>query len=322
MTYCHVDDAFNANQNNNDDLDKMARKVNDNKRKQNNDLYKSYRTNDGYHISARNESKSNQKINSSESESIPNARNDGSDRRHIDGFYTMQGDYLNNNPLIIANKGTKIKDLEIEKQIQDIHQNIYTGIVQSDGISLDTPSDADSDSFSSDEKHTISTDEIKDEVIAKSKYTKNYCGKNLVLNHQGTKIIEKRDRCYDFDLNSVDSLESLESGESLLEHARKCYDCKKRLMDLINLNKKKEKKTYNNRKNSVKKFDEKNKNNPFIPMKKMEHDNNELCDNELKIKKQKNMSEENYDYMELKNILIVCMIGFMIIILLDIIIRN
>ena len=77
------------------------------------------------------------------------------------------------------------------------------------------------------------TDEINKEVITKSKYTKRY---------EGHKKKEKRELCHDFDLNSVDSLESLESGESLLEHARKCPECKKKLMDLIKKYKKKREK--------------------------------------------------------------------------------
>lgn len=309
MAYCHVNDAFNADHLNND-LDVMARKVNDNKRLKNNDIYKSFRKNNAY-------------LNSNGCDTLVDSPDDPSDGlngmngsvgsvgRCVDGFYTRQGEYMNNNPLIMADKESRIKELKMEKNIKGIHDNTYRGVDHSEAISLDTPSDVDSDSFSSDEKNTISTDEIKNEVIAKSKYTKNYCGKNQMNVHLEKRHIGKRDKCYDFDLISVDSLESLESGESLLEHAHKCYDCKKKLMDLIKKNHKKEKKEKN------KHYREPNINLTKPPV----HLNNRSVDMDVKPRRQKNM-EVVYDYMELKNILIVCMIGFMIIVLMDIIIRT
>jgi len=314
MAYCHVDDAFNADHHNNN-LDTMARKVNDNKRKKNNDIYKNYRKDNTY-------SKSNGPDTMADSADNMYSLNEsnGSSGKDGDGFYTRQGEFLTNNPFIIADKGTRIAELEIEKNIKGIHTDTYRGSDHSEAISLDTPSDGDSDSFSSDEKNSISTDEIKKEVIAKSKYTKNYCGKNQTEKRR----TEKRDRCYDFDLISVDSLESLESGESLLEHAHKCYDCKKRLMDLIKKNQKKERKNKQYREPHMRApgiEDPHNKEPGIILTKKMGHPTNEMVDIDVKPRRQKN-TEESYDYMELKNILIVCMIGFMIIVLMDIIIRT
>jgi hypothetical protein len=89
-------------------------------------------------------------------------------------------------------------------------------------ISLDTPSECISDAISSVSSLTWESSDIDNEIKTKTIFNNNKKG--------------NRHKCTDFDLKSVDSIESVESGESLLRHIRFCLECKDKIMKLIKKN--------------------------------------------------------------------------------------
>lgn len=149
-------------------------------------------------------------------------------------------------------------------------------------ISLDTPSESVTDndsSFSSLSWETTNKD-IDNTIREKTKYN--------------PKKVSKRYKCTDFDLKSVDSLESIDSGESLLRHIRYCLECKDKIMTLIKKNK----------------LDE------------QRHDktNNNRCLSSIdNINKQKDVnSEKEHSYIpEIKEIVAIFLVGFLVIVILD-----
>lgn len=169
----------------------------------------------------------------------------------------------------------------------------------SEDISLDTPSLNDSDSsISSDNSNssmssmTWDTSEVEKHIKSRSKFN--------------SKKKSKRHRCVDFDLDSVDSLESLDSGESLLKHIRFCKECKDRIVELI-------------RKNNLKcsKIDS------VISQNINQKINQEINTGLLREKFNENSNSESskYDLPEIKEIITVILIGFLVIIILDLLMR-
>ena len=120
--------------------------------------------------------------------------------------------------------------------------------------------------------------------------------------------IRPKTRCIDHDLQSIDSLESLGSGISLLDHLKDCGRCKARVIELI-----RKSRADNNRidKNTDRLaenfkhdpiddgFDQIKENTQAAQPDKTEHDNVE------------------HHTLEIKEILTVCLIGFVVIFILD-----
>lgn len=241
-SFSDLNNAFNnkgvISDNNQSELEKQARKIND-----------------------------RQKITNfinNQSDNIPQPCHQSSDLNmsNIDNYYSAQGNY---NDIYKPEKTNGM-------MIKDIHH---------DDISLSLDS---SSSNSSDHKSSISsidTHEIDRHIKTKSKYNSNK--------------ISKRHKCIDFDLTSVDSIESLDSGESLLRHIRFCNECKNKVLILI-----------------------KNKKDIGI-----DHHNSKIhqYDTPVEIKMKKNTDLFSFNIPELKEIIIVCLIGFLIIIFLDLILR-
>lgn len=288
-SYCHVNDTYinkDTLSNNNDELDKLARQVNNNKKLQARDIYKQYRTNQ-------------QSLNNGIT-----AYNKLCDSKSDNGFYSAQGEYSqydvnNEDGTLISdiynNKKTtpKINDSEIDISLDspsydscnyEKHKHKYLINSNTDDYSTD-----DSSSFSS---ISWSTKEIDRQVKRKSKFK--------------PKKRSKRHKCTDFDLNSVDSLESLDSGESLLRHIRFCNECKTKIMELIRNHK------YEKIKKSIAKRNRNNhitiKSDTDAPVK-----NKKKCNNETK---------QKYNILQFKEIITVCLIGIIIIIMLDLTLRN
>lgn len=139
-------------------------------------------------------------------------------------------------------------------------------------ISLDTPTESISDDISS---ISWEPDKIDEEIKVRTNFKENKKS--------------KRHKCTDFDLKSVDSLESIESGDSLLRHIRFCLECKDKIIKLIKEDRLCDK---------TKKYEIITDNIPITNIKK--EDNN-----------------EDTWIPELKEIFIVFLIGFLIVIILD-----
>jgi hypothetical protein len=205
-----ISDNMNIN-----DLDRLARQVNDNKKAKSNGVLNQYRKNaENLHngITTFNKIQKSQ-IDPGTSTSILPLGSNG-------GFYSAQGNYSEYKPNNMT--GTLIKDICTDpNNYQDNCRNdkgkkLY--IENDSDPLLDTPS-ANNDSDSSFSSLTWDTKKIDKQIKTISKFN--------------DKKRSKRHKCMDFDLDSVDSLESLDSGESLLRHIRFCQVCKIKVMDLI-----------------------------------------------------------------------------------------
>lgn len=159
-------------------------------------------------------------------------------------------------------------------------------------ISLDTPSECISDESSSFSSLSWESNEIDKEIKTKTKFNKNKKS--------------KRHKCTDFDLKSVESLESIDSGESLLRHIRFCLECKDKIMTLIKRNKLDENRMDKNNKNKC--------------LSNIEHFDKPIQNN-IDIKHQDKEPETSW-IPELKEIMTVFLVGFLVIIILDLFMRN
>ena len=169
------------------------------------------------------------------------------------GFFSAQGDY---EPTV----------MQSSKQLDNIYMPVSKN---SDKFSKNTDKfSKNTDKFSTDKSSLSSlssvsynTNELDKIIKTKSKFSDKKSSDKFNYNK----------KCIDFDLHSVDSLESLESGESLLGHIRKCKDCKHKVSELVRTHKKKENK---------------------------------------------------FDIYQYKEIMAICLIGFLIILILDLIMKN
>jgi len=300
-SYCNINDAYlNKGFNNksilgdnnlyslsSDDLEKMARKINDDKSK---NVYNGYK-------------KSSRELERG-AKTIQNMQMNNTDRgmyiqpRTInetpesEGFYSAQGEYYNPKSM----EGTLIGN---------IHKGNIKSESESEGISIsiDTPTDSidnnksdnssdfssessiSSESTESSNSTTWDTNEIDKHIRTKSKYN--------------NKKKSKRHKCIDFDLQSVDSLGSLDSGDSLLRHIRFCHECKSRVIDLIRKHKTDNKKVRQQSAND--KIENKTINN-----------NNVTDDNKKDI----------YTTYELKEIVMIVLLGILVVMLLDFMFRK
>lgn len=288
-SYCNLDNGYNniINESKTVDLDKLARQINSDKKNRPKNVYQNLQKN----IDICNTGiLAFQDLEDNKKDKIYKKHHE----EQINGFYSAQGDYMkcdyNNNEL----SGTIIQDI-----INDKKKKKSIPLDKYEDISIDTPSDnnsssndnssASSSSFSS---ITFDTKDIDKEVKQKSKYN--------------SKKKSRRYKCMDFDLDSVDSLESLDSGESLLRHIRFCIECKKKLIELIKKDKNERKKT-----KCTKKCDE---------LERIVLSENKIENMENNFDKNKDSSKSNESY-EIKEILTICLIGFLIIIFLDLVLR-
>lgn len=320
-----------------DDLDKMARKINNDKRKRTKDAYKQFRNS-----STQLHDSSVAFGNIIKSQADVGTYLDVSNQ--APGFYSAQGDYSEYKPYNTT--GTLIKDIIKEGKKNDKHSKSSTKYEDiSLDISIDTPSESDlsSDSLESSlESSDISdssydTNEIDRQIKTKSKFN--------------TKKRSKRHRCVEFDLDSVDSLESLDSGESLLRHIRFCKGCKDKVMGLIKKHKhelRKKGDTYSfseesdsrcmNIMHTVKKMmnDDRSKHKSDdkqfnfymgVPQTKEDSSNIEHVSNTVVPKKEHYVSNStdswtDSKFPEIRDIISVCLIGFIIIVVLDLLMKS
>jgi hypothetical protein len=306
-------------------LDEMARQVNNNKKAKSKDIYRQYRNNENITDALNNminmQADKGTKIlpyNINTANNLSVKKNDPMNVQKITGFYSAQGDYSeleqNDNKnncteqLNCNNKKHKKKFVSADTKCD--------GLSGSGSISIETPSDnsensenSDSSSFSS---ITWDTKEIDKQIRTKSKFD--------------SKKKTKRQKCMDFDLDSVDSLESLDSGESLLRHIRFCKLCKDKVIALIRKYKT-DKKGKAHILDSIAECDNKeffsqtNSSNKSIVENK-ESDKLHKCQDDKLHKCQDDKLPKCNGFPQIKEIIIVSLIGFLIILVLDLIIRN
>ena len=151
----------------------------------------------------------------------------------------------------------------------------------------------------------LTMQEIYDEIRSASRVPKSRTG--------------HRRKCIDYDLLSADSLESLDSGESLMDHIRDCERCRDHVIGLVRKNKNK------------KRYGTIRKGASEIPR---EPSSTNLVNTAINsVDNSANFAIEQYDpnnsartatagdedktTLELKEILTVCLIGFLVIVILD-----
>jgi hypothetical protein len=383
--YCQVDDAYNTGIIDNVDLDKLAREVNEQKKRNARDIYHNYR-NDQSTLSRGISAYNN----------LSRGGNDkGTEIPHMSkGFFSAQGEYSdltalydnsNDGGMLISDiceqkgKDENIKPkrkLRVKRKnrtktkkdiLNDMVKNTYYNKKYADvenhnnrrdtSLELSSISDSD-DSFdrniseisdisylddSSDSdtlitnafqahskpiskhkskkrKDPITLDDIYREIRLSSKFpSSSHSDKNTSSKskHNHTK------KCIDYDLQSIDSLESLESGESLLEHINYCERCRDHVIGLIRKSRKNKRNdlfsamTTNSIGSDVTiKNKNKNKNQNDDTIENMVND---IQSSSNKSDSQNDIVGENKDAsgLELKEILTVCLIGFLVIIILD-----
>lgn len=361
-SYCDINNAYiDKGILSSGDLEKRARQINNNKRSKSKDVYRQYRKTSN---APNNKTSNNKSQSHTFAQFLANKADKGTninipDGTSTGGFYTAQGDYLENGEYQQDNaynpentSGTRIQDIiDANKNLTADKQYKYRSkskarskstnkkIYDDHTLDLDTPSSTDLseslDSLSTDESNSTDSSnssitwDIKDidkQIKTKSKFD--------------TKKRSKRHKCIDFDLNSVDSLESLDSGESLLRHIRFCTECKNKVIDLIRKNKINNKNKSNLNMND--KFDTNSKllneiRNLNLSHKIIEQMSKssvdidstplESTDTKQKVKSQKNdthvVSKSTESYIpEIKEIITVCLIGFLIIMVLDLLMRS
>lgn len=369
-SYCQINKILN-----NDDLDRMAREINNNKKNNSRDIYYNYRNT--YSNTCDKDKKTLEYIDNLNSDKgvkiVPNTVSQG--------FYTAQGDYANIDPQeykksmdkkclnFSSNKvdkygyyneynDTTINDinatpehsikhkfkgenkqmwkqplttmpLQISAQMPD-SSNSSDLLKLSDSLELSSLSSLSSDSYNSSESEkslsssiTWNTEDIKFEDINNIKKINDIVKRRSKYNGKKHKNKTFRYKCKDFDIDSVDSLESLNSGESLLNHIQRCHNCKKKIINLIRKD--------NNAcidiasdmeyitKNRINSHNTQIKNNAIDT--KNANDNEHKKINDVSVRDTIDILNNNY-MPELKEIIAICLVGFLIIIILDLVINS
>lgn len=301
--YCDTNNAYNINtstynlspSNNQIDLVEKARLVNESKKKKKEDIYGKYRKSNVNTYNFERELNAFDKIQKfNNDKNIHYAESDKIASNAIcPSLSKGHGNILS--PVIpdIHNNNQKYGFYSAQGEYLDCNKITDKKNNDKDDLSIDTPSENSSisseSSLSAFSTMSFDTNEIDKLIKTKSKFSSG----------------KKHDRhiCEDFDLSSVDSLESLDSGESLLKHIRNCQNCRKKVTDLI------KKHTDNKKHTSC-----------------IDTDNNIIKDKDINTNiKDKNIKKQRTSYFqlpELKEIITICMIGFLIIILLDLLIKN
>lgn len=278
-SYCSINDAYlnKGMLTNNDDLDRMAREINNSKKNKSRDIYQQYRK------SSNILHKGIEAFNNLENSKVDK----GIKIKPDNGFYSAQGAYSPYDPK--DHNSSLIKEICGKSSGSRSGRKHY--LDSDEGLSLDTPSECSSDDSSSFSSLSWDTKEIDKEIKSKSKFN--------------NKKKSKRHKCMDFDLDSVDSLESLDSGESLLRHIRFCQECKDKIMGLIRKHKS----------DTVKKLRQKYK-------QKCLEDMEANSQNELKEHMSATNNECSNQMPEIKEIFTVCLIGFLVVVVLDLFMRR
>lgn len=139
-------------------------------------------------------------------------------------------------------------------------------------------------------------------------------------NYKNNRSESKKTKCIDYDLQSVDSIESLKSGESLFNHINYCERCKDHVINLIRKSR--------NSKNSKNSKNDKNSKNLMRDVEDDLDTDINVSNNNIIVSKNNgldnldnfnNLNNSGFSYysLELKEILTVCLIGFIVIIILD-----
>jgi len=346
--FCHVDDAYNRINNDDVDLDKMARQVNEQKKRKARDIYRNYRTDQATLSRGIDAFNSLSRGGYDKGTDIP---------QMTQGFFSAQGEYSDITAMydnkndggllisdIIGDKKSDKKSLLIKRKrkkrmakkdiLKDMAKNTYYApddLDNMDNLEISTIADSDLseisdlsflDDASSDtlisnsygnsynrsyskplskmktktpkksqsKAEQITLEDIYREIKLGSKYTKKA--------DETAKNVRKRNsrKCIDYDLQSIDSLESLESGESLLEHINNCNRCRDQVVDLI-------RKSRDAKQSKIE---------SMISESEVERDISKKLSTESVKKTKMDMTG-----FELKEILTVCLIGFLVIIILD-----
>jgi hypothetical protein len=350
--FCHVDDAYNLINKEDVDLDKLAREVNDQKKRKAQDIYRNYRADQSTlsrGVAAYN--------------NLQRGGHDkGTDIPHItNGFFSAQGDYSdlttmydnqydnqNDTGLLITDiidkkkqepkrrlrvkrkKNPKTKndilkdmvkhtyynsvddmqgypegrsDLEISSisdSMSELSDISFLDDVSNDTLISRTYTDSHSKPLSklkpkkSKKSEQITLEDIYREIKLGSKYTQR--ADEVAKNARK----KKHKRCIDYDIKSADSLGSLESGESLLEHINDCSRCRDHVVGLI-------RKSRETKKSDLMGKIVESMGSRDITEGTVDNDHSDKLD----------ISEEKDMGFELKEILTVCLIGFLVIIILD-----
>jgi hypothetical protein len=325
---------------NDDDLDQLARSVNNdikNKKRNKQKRFKLYGTYEDMHTSG-NEAFIDMMQNDYDVAVEENAQ----------GYYNAQGDYINdsfaNNTNSTNNasgiKGTSVRDilnsrnttiydeslsLMSDKTMDDksISLNIFNDkqykykknkISNDSEISDSEFSDIsnisnlsnidnnnvyiDSDSNSD---YNLSDEEIELELRSNSNYVSERSSDNTNVMHRN---------CVDYDIHSVDTLNSLTSGESLIEHIGYCETCRKKVIDLIQKNKIKKQKRKRKKREKYRK-----KNKDLV---QLNYDDFVKENDKITINNDNNNSGNLVDmFSQYKELILICLIGIILIFMLD-----
>lgn len=279
-THLNILNTSNMVSNDNDELYNMAKKINNEKKqKNNNDIYAKY-------------SQHNNKLSGIGAyEDLCMTQIDkGTNNGNVNGWFTAQGEYMN---CTTNNNNNNDNDNNNNNVINGNNINKLDYGNQSDlSIKLSTQ-DYDSSSDSSFSSDISSIYDIDNQVRKKSNYK---------LNNNS-----KRYKCVDFDVHSVDSLESLDSGESLLRHIRYCHKCKDKVIELV-----KKHNTQTCNKNIKTNIVTTVNNNEVMTVNNDKNNNNN----------NKTWMGINFNVSQMKDIITICLIGIIVIIVLDIIFQS
>jgi len=283
-----------------EDLDKMARQVNNNKRSKTKDMYRKYRKT-SHSVDPNEQTRAVAAFFADKTDKgtniLPCHQSTSLEMATVSsngGFYSAQGDYTENMYRPTSTTGTLLSNIN-NTNYEDI--SLDTPSINTDSNSDNSSEDSGSDSLMS---LDLDTREIDKQIKTKSKFN--------------SKKRSKRHKCIDFDLNSVESLESLDSGESLLRHIRFCKECKDKVINLIRENGK-------GRSCHKSKFIKRLA--PLYDESDLEaYTNTNHVESTPAISVTPTTSGLFSSMPELKEIIIVCLIGFLIIMILDLMMRS
>lgn len=255
---CHIQDAYSDN--NMDELDRMARAVNNNNRSRNiKNVLNDY-----------NEDKKRLESGIRNLQDIPGFN-----------FFSTQGDYSK-----YKNKGYD------GTLIKDIHRSSKKFRSEKpESITLDSPN-SEQDIESSDNSMSSEYSDFSSHSSNTSKGTIEDYSINLesLKKHKSKskKHVRFEDECMSCDTMSLDSFAS---EEDMINHASKCAKCKRRIMKILKNNKK--------------------------PNKKIEN-----IKNDVSSKTNVEDTEEKSSISNLKEFIIICGIGLLVIFILDFVLRT
>lgn len=249
------------------------------------------------------------------------------------GFYNVQGEYINDKskrrgtPIMsIINSNNDKISLTSELQLDDDDCSISLDIF--DGKKYkhknnskfkmdDKHNNKNNDKISHDKISQISYGDIDFELSDKEIELELKSNSNYSTERSSDPYIHRN--CIEYDLHSVDTLNSLSSGESLIEHIRDCKTCKNKVLDLIHKNKKKKRKRKKKKRKHIDIEEDTNTNtvidyNKYVKLKDAIKDNKDNDNNITNINDSKMDSLNGLNYKEL---ILICLVGIIVIFLID-----